>query len=237
MVAPGYAAPEDPHLGLQLNRRLHQRLHGRDARVVEVDVEEHLWFDQRHLGLDLTANLPRQNGRGLQASFSLVDVGIGLVDDQGIGCVHQFRGHVGVVVVSHGNGQVAHQRAHPAHGLSVSLRELLGDHGPVQCQQHPVELGGRLQPAEDAPDKVLVRIRSHRATRSRRRRQERIQFIAKLLSPGDIAGNLVESSLVLANHIRTFTDPEVRQLRRLRIERIRLVGKTRCCNAHSVSPF
>ena len=160
--------PRIPACGLQLNRRLHQRLHGRDARVVEVDIEKHLWFDQRHLGLDLAANLPRQNGGGLQASLPLVDVGVGLVDDQGVGRGHQFRGHVGVVVVGHGDGQVAHQRAYPAHGLSVGLGEALGDHGPVQCQQHPVELGGRLQSAEDAPDKVLVCVRSHRAARGRR---------------------------------------------------------------------
>ena len=169
LIPPGNAASENALRRLQIDRRLHQRLHRRHAGIVEINIEEHFGFDQRHLGLDLAANLPRQNLRRLQTALGLVDMRIGLVDDQDIRRVDQFLWHVGVVIVGNGDRQIAHRLAHPPRNLSVGLREALGDHRPVQGQQYPVELGCGLELLDNLTDKMLESLGRHWPGRSRPR--------------------------------------------------------------------
>ncbi len=227
LVACGDAAGQDAGLILKGDGGLHQRLHGRFARVVKGDVEEQIGLGNGLRRLDVASDRTGQDVRCLHPPLALIDVRIGLVDDQRRGIAHQFFVDVAMIVVGHDDGEVrTDQFTHTAHGFGIGLGVVFGHHRPVQRQQQTIAgLFGSPQRVEKFAYQGFIGLARQRPGRGGVGREERRHLIVVLLGGGDIAGHFVEGGRVDADQILAAMDAEFIQCGGEGGKRIRLVGQ------------
>ena len=132
---------EHPRALLGLSRQGHQRTHRFPVGLLAEDVDHHGGLGDRRDRANRSRGRPRHQLGRLQTAGSLVDMGIGLIADQGIAQRIHSPGHVGMIIERGDDRQrITDRGTNPAEHLGVSVRMPSRHHRAVEGQQQAFDL-------------------------------------------------------------------------------------------------